>query len=156
MKNSINFKLKSTARNKWLKSAWATFAIIATVMFCVTMSGCKKDDAGEKSGTIKYGNNVFTVSIGEISKNDAGNLLIELKGNLKGELAIVQGKVIPYIGMRVIVDNMTLEYDAMKVNEGLYLFSFKTSKNPGKIIVYSNDGSKATLTFDGKKKTVIK
>ena len=150
MKRFINF----TVTKRWLKSVGATFAIVATV-FGITMSGCKKND-GEKSGVIKYGNNVYTVSIGEIGKNNEGNIWIELEGNLKGELYIVQGKVIPDIGMRVIVDSKTIEFEYMDIKPGLYVFSFKTGKNPEKIIAYSNDGSNSTLTFDGKRKTVIK
>jgi len=147
-------KIKSEAMYRWLKSVQTSFAIVATVMVCLTNTGCKKEDVGEKSGTIKYKNDVYTVSIGEIGKNSNGDIWIELTGNLKPEINIIQGKITPLLGMRIFVDGRSLEYDSMSIDEGIYVYGFKTGKNPEKIIVYSNDGSNASLTFDGKTKRV--
>ena len=131
-----------------------SFACVATAVL-LSLSGCHKENFGEKSGTITYGENVFTVSIGEISKDDQGNLTVELTGNLIGGFIIIQGNMKPYLGMRIIVDGKTLEYDSANISAGCYTYYFKTGKNPSRIIVYSNDGSNSTLSFDGKKKTVI-
>jgi len=133
-------------------------AIVATMMVCLTISGCKKENIENESGTIKYGTKVFNVSIGEIGKNrDNGDIWIELvpvTGNLEAELKIVQEKVLPPLGMRIMVSGKTLEYDVISISESRYWFGFKTGKKPEKIIVYSNDGSNATLTFDGKSRRV--
>ena len=133
-------------------------SILATMMVCLTISGCKKEIFEDESGSIKYGTEVFTVSIGAIGKNrDNGDIWIQLEsvtGYLKTELKIVQGKVVPSLGMRIVVSGKTLEYDVMSIEEWEYWFGFKTGKKPEKIIVYSNDGSNATLTFDGKGRRV--
>ena len=134
----------------------STIALVAAVMVCLSLSGCKKEDLGATSGTIGYGNDVFTVSIGETGTDDQDNIWVELTGNLPGGFIISMGKLIPYLGMRIIVDGKTLEYDSMTISSRSYYYFFKTKKNPSRIIVYSNDGSNATLNFDGKRKTVIK
>jgi len=146
---------KPVAANSWLKSMQASIAIITTVVLCICLSGCKKEDLGETSGTISYGNNIYTVYIGEIWKGEDNTVLIELMGNMPGEVTIKNGKMQTYLGMRIIVDGKTIENEYALIKAGKYDYIFDTTKNPSKIIVYSNDGSNATLTFDGKRKTVI-
>ena len=149
-------KVKFTATNGRMRTIQAHFATVVTLMLCLVLSGCHKENLGETSGEITYNSSVYTVSIGEIGKDDSGNLRIELTGNLAGEVSFVQGKIVPYIGMRIVVDGKTMDYDSGSIQAGLYVYYFKTSKNPEKIIVYSNDGRNSTLTFHGKRKTVIK
>ena len=151
MKNSMN----GTAVYKWLKCMQVSLVVIVTAMMCLTLSGCDKEDLGEKFGTIKYQNDVYSVSIGEISKNSKGNVTVELVGDMKGTVIISQGKMVPVIGMRIVVGSKNLEYEGANISAGLYEYEFNTTKNPDKIIVYSNDGSGSTLTFHGKKKRVI-
>ena len=152
---TINLKIETPATCRWLKTIQVSFTIIATVALCMT-SACNKEETGKTSGTIKYNNKIYTVSIGEIGKNDLGNIWIELKSELPIQLSIKNGNVVPEIAMRIVVDNKTYEFDYLKLGEEIHEFSFIISKNPNKIIVYSNDGSNSTLTFDGKSKKVIK
>jgi len=74
---------------------------------------------------------------------------------MPAQMLIANGRVYPYLGMRIIADKKTLEMQSFSVNDGEYGYSFSTKKDPEKIVVYSNVGSGATLTFDGKSKTVI-
>jgi len=157
MKYLNKLKTKTKATHSWLKSAGATFATVATVMLCMTVTGCKKEEEGKTSGAINYKGDVYTVSIGEIETAEAGYISIELLGNMKGYVEIVKGGMIPDLGMRILVDGRTLEYESGSISpNGRYVYYFKTTKKPEKIIVYSNDDGKATLTFDGKSKKLIK
>ena len=147
-KNGASSKSQMSRRNLMI-------AIVATMMVCLTISGCKKESFEIGSGSIKYGTETFIVDISAIGKNSNGELWIRLTGdNLKAELIIVQGKVVPMFGMRIVVSGRTMEYDEMNIGEYEYWFGFKTGKKPEKIIVYSNDGSNAILTFDGKGRIV--
>ena len=152
----MKLKIKSTATNSRMRTIQACFTSVLMLMLCLVISGCP-DDHGETSGDIQYNSVVYTVNIGKIGNDNSGNICIELEGsNLPGQTRVVQGKIVPYIGMRIVVDGRTIEYDFVFVQTGLYEYYFNTAKNPEKIIVYSNDGSNSTLTFHGKRKTVIK
>ena len=142
-----------TAIYRWQKSTQAFFATVVAVMICITLSGCKKDNLGATSGTITYEDEVYTVSIGAIDSSNE-NTTVELVGNLKSEIIIHQGKYVFRIGMRIIADGRTYEYESIYIGEGCHVFKFNTNKKPSTIIVYSNDGKNSTLTFDGKTKTL--
>jgi len=155
MENYKRLKIKTVAVNGWMKNVKASFAIAGALLLCIVLPGCNKDD-GETSGKIACQGDVYTVSIGEISKNDAGKIWVELVGDMPGVLNIVQGRVVPILGMKVFVDGRAIDFENFGIKSGLYSYGFNTGKNPEKIIVYSNDGSNQTLTFHGKRKTVIK
>ena len=131
--------------------------VITIMLFCISLSGCKKVESGEKKGIIGYKDEVYEVSIGDIFICDQGELVVELMGNMYRLLLGTQLKEpMVNIVMKVVVDGSILDYSSVVMMKELYAFSFKTKKFPEKIIVFSNDGSDATLTFDGKTKSIIK
>ena len=130
------------------------FRVVCFLAIILMCAGCSKDK-GSKTGTIKCGEATYSITIGEVKKNDAGNTYVSITGDMPALLLIRDGEVIPYLGMRIIVDNRTVEMQYFSANEGEYAYSFSTKKDPGKIIIYSNVGASSTLTFDGKTRTVI-
>ena len=122
-----------------------------TIMLICT--GCP-DPLGPTSGEIQSGNQTFSVSIGEVSKNESGYTLVSIKGDLPGQLIIRNGKVYPLLGVKIIAGG-TFDYQYFSVNSGEYTFSFSTKKDPERIIIYDTGNTSSTLIFDGKSKTII-
>ena len=122
-----------------------------TIMLICT--GCP-EPLGPTSGDIKCGSETYSISIGEVTKNDSGYTLVTIKGDLPGQMIIRNGKVYPILGVKIIAGG-TFDYEYFSVKSGEYTFSFSTKKDPERIIVYDTGNSSAILIFDGKTKTII-
>ena len=145
---TLNFKSERSSLNNSRFKAVVCF--LAIMLVC---TGCH-DNLGPKTGTILCGDETYSISIGEISKNDAGYTLVSIVGDMPGLMIIRNGSLYPFLGVRIIAGG-TVEYQAFSVKEGEYTYSFSTKKDPERIIVYSLNGGTETLIFDGKTKTII-
>jgi len=135
------------------KSILKLKAVMCFLTIMLIFAGCH-DKLGPTSGVIQCGNEHFSISIGEVTKNESGYALVSIKGDLPGQLIIRNGKVYPILGVKIIAGG-TIDYQAFSVKSGEYTFSFSTKKDPERIIVYDTGNSSATLIFDGKTKTII-
>jgi len=143
-----NFKSeRSSLNNSKFKAVMCFLTILLVCMGC-------HDDLGPTKGTILCGNETYSISIGEISKNDAGYTLVSIVGDMPGQMIIRNGSLYPILGVRIMAGGI-VEYQAFSVSAGEYTYSFSTKKDPERVIVYSLNGGTETLTFDGKSKTVI-
>ena len=118
-------------------------------------TGCNKVEDLQSVGTLAYDGKTYLVSIGNIGKNPSGNTTIELISDLKNKSVIVRGIEYPVFNMDIIVDKITVGWNYYYISEEAYEYVFSTMKNPDKIIVYTID-EKSFVTFDGKRKNVIK
>jgi len=142
-------KLKTGRLSNSIVKIKTAICFLAIMLIC---TGCP-EPLGPTSGDIQCGNETYSISIGEVTKNDSGYTLVTIKGDLPGQLYISNGKVYPILGVKIIAGG-TFDYQYFSVKSGEYTFSFSTKKDPERIIVYDNFGS-ATLIFDGKSKTII-
>ena len=150
--NKMNLKNKSGAFSIAMKCV----GMACIFMLCITcMTGCDKDDSGSKTGTLKYGSNTYTVSIGHIGKNDEVKTTVELLGNMDNAIKLINGQFKIVLGMKIVVDGKTLSYEGGEVSSEYLMFHFETTKNPDKILVYSEESGSPTLTFNGKNKSLI-
>jgi hypothetical protein len=109
------------------------------------MTSCDKDDdLRGKTGTIVYGGQTYTVSVGDIGKTKQGYTYVELLG-VPGLLSISGGKLSPVINAKIMAGGSTFEANEFSTSEDGITYYFSTKKDPEKIIVYSSNG--ATLTF---------
>jgi hypothetical protein len=120
----------------------------------------KQSVSTEKSDTtaeVKFEDETYTVHIGEIAKNDEGNITVKLLGErINGIIPMRNGNLILPIGMEILAGGKTIGYKGASVNEKFYLYKFETSVMPERITVYGNDGTnKSRVTFDAKTKKVI-
>ena len=118
-------------------------------------TSCDKDDNLTSIGILTYEGKSYSVNIGNIEKDRDGYTTIELLGDLEDYAVIREGKMSPLFCMEIVVDKKTLQMEYCYVSKEVYEYTFLTKQNPETITVYTVD-KKSTVTFDGKKKTVIK
>jgi hypothetical protein len=111
------------------------------------------------TGTLQVDGGTYSVYISEIGENASRNTFVKIygtddKGKNIGNLFIRDDKIIPPVWMKIVVDGETLSAEDITAGYG-YSFTFNTGQKPEKIIVYSPDNDKESVTFDGKTKKVV-
>ena len=104
------------------------------------------------SAALRFENEIYVVQIGAIGKNEAGKTSIELLGDkIGGQIPIRNGKATPPVGMKIIANGQTFEFQSADISNIRHIFNFDATAAPEKIIVYGNDGSNgSSATFDVK------
>ncbi|MDR2809884.1 MAG: hypothetical protein LBB84_04915 [Tannerellaceae bacterium] len=114
----------------------------------------------EKSLTadIKFRNGtkeeIHTVSLGEIGRNDKGNITVELiRHHPADKVTLGQGKIPLPAGMRISAGNRTTNFAYYLIGNESFVYEFETTVMPMQITVYGNDGTgRSTVTFDAQTK----
>ncbi|MDR2627896.1 MAG: hypothetical protein LBC40_07680 [Dysgonamonadaceae bacterium] len=101
---------------------------------------------------------IHTVSIGEIAKNDKGNITVELiRHHPRHKIISKNGKILLPVGMKISTGNQTLEFAFFIVSDHSIVYEFETSTVPMQITVYGNDTTgRSSHTFDAETKKVVK
>ncbi len=156
------FKTNLSNQMKMVKSVFLTATISLLLVVCmITNAQTPTAEKNTTTGTVKYQNKTYTISIGAISKNEDGNTTVELLGKEIGivsysgnELAAPFTPKVP-IAMKIVTGGKTIAWDGVIMDTDVFVFSFKTMETPDKIIVYGNDGNtdNPVVTFDAKTKT---
>jgi len=104
------------------------------------------------SAAVRFENEIYVVQIGAIGKNEAGKTSVELLGDkIGGQIPIRNGKANTPVGMKIIANGQTFEFQSAEISNIRHIFNFDSTATPEKIIVYGNDGSNgSSATFDVK------
>lgn len=137
----------------------------------------------EKTGMLKFGDEKFPVSIGEIKPDDEGNMTVELLTELNIAvpdfdphsimsipLEEIMGEIHENIKLKIAVGDQNIHSGTFNMQGGLtdvegqtafsvssIIFSFPTKEAPDKITIYNAVGTAPVyhVSFDGKTKEVI-
>jgi hypothetical protein len=133
------------------RSTFAALLVLAAAL-CVTACGGgppKPDNQLVVNGT------AHTFSIGKVSQN-GGVKTVELLGDgqpikFKGSFSGGAVSFTSPLKMALETNGQRIECDNDITLQGSnFIFRFNTEAKPDKIIVYTNDDAKSTITFDGK------
>ena len=87
---------------------------------------------------------------GNEAKVDKGTIFEVFTDQMRALSAKTHTKPAP-VGMRIVVNGQTLEFQSVAASGVRLIFDFETTAAPEKIIVYGNDGSNGSnAVFDGK------
>jgi hypothetical protein len=108
------------------------------------------EPADGTAAKVKFEDQIYTVHIGEIARNEKGNITVELLGKgIGSSLPIKDGNMIVPVAMQIVSGGKTVEYESCSIDDSRYLFRFSTSIMPEQVRVYGNDGANSSpAVFD--------
>lgn len=115
------------------------------------------------TGTITANKRSFDVSIGEINRNEKGNISIDMLAgslgvfSLSGQSLSGNLTLTPDLWMKIVIGRDTVSAENATINNDNGVYNFEVKENPNRIIVYDTRSvtGKPFIVFDGETKKLL-